>query len=352
MPRRNKKHYTHLESHSDMNSTYRQIDHSRPIAIYESDLRTIAGMSAENRELETGGDLFGYYDRGGNLVLSLVLGPGPQAIFEPAHFAQNADFTLKANMILANLYGMSMGGTWHCHHNMGLPQPSDGDDRTVMSLAGKNDLRRWVMIIITHEYTGETELTDVRLSETEEHAMSRLRVRINAFTYTDPENGKKVRVPIRVLPGDSPFRRGLLSSDDLELTSLCKWAPWFPMEKILYDKYEPQHTSTDVTAEFPTVIIEQIQQLPGKTQRDVTLSVQEEFITVSFSITKQHTVTVSYSTQPPHNISDVELVVNNLRLSVMNCFTETAHSLNRIHRVLRLSSIRLARERRKVKARK
>ena len=88
MPRPNGKHYTHLESPSDINSADRHIDHSRPISFCEFDLRTMASMSAENLKLETGGDLFGYYDRVGNFVLTLVLGPSPQAIFEPAHFAQ------------------------------------------------------------------------------------------------------------------------------------------------------------------------------------------------------------------------------------------------------------------------
>jgi len=315
-----------------------RIDRNINIDCYESILRTIAGISAERLNLETGGDLWGFYDRAGNPVVLMATGPGSKAVFEHSHFAQDADYTLEAGRLLHEKHGMVLVGTFHSHHKMGIAHPSGGDDRTVMSLANKNDIRNWVMIVVTHEYPGKTD----------EHTLRQLNVRINAYVYPDPEKNERVRIPIRVLAEDSPFRKAILSSNDPELASLCKWLPWFPTDKISYDKYEP-HVSTDVTAEFPGVIIEQIKKLPVKTQHTVALSMPDAFITVCFAVTKRSSATVFYSGQSPYNICDIEFTTNNLKISVTSCFADKYNSLDRIHYILRSSSIRLARKSRTAK---
>ena len=316
-----------------------RIDRNINIDCYESILRTIAGISAERLDLETGGDLWGYYDRAGNPVVLMATGPGSKAIFEHSHFAQDADYTLEAGRILYEKHGMIIVGTFHSHHKMGLSRPSGGDDRTVMSLADKNNIRNWVMIVATHEYPGKAS----------EHTLSRLSVRINAYLYPEPEKGESIRVPIRVLAGDSPIRKTLLSNNDPAFASLCKWAPWLPMERILFDKYEPQHISIDVTENFPTYIIDQVKSLPLKTQRTVTLSMPDAFIAVRFAVTKRNFVIVFYSERAPYNICDIEFAANNRQTSVIGGLADKCNRLDRIHYILRSSSIRLARKSRSAK---
>ena len=317
---------------------YQEIDNSLHADMCQSELRVIAGISAEKLNLETGGDLWGYYDRAGNPVVLMATGPGSKAVFERSHFAQDADYTLETSRMLYEKHGMVLVGTFHSHHKMGLPHPSGGDERTVMSLANKNNIRNWVMIVVTHEYPGKPG----------ERTLRRLNVRVNAYVYPSPEKGKGVSIPIRVLAGDSPFRKALLSSNDPELASLCKWAPWFPTDKITYDKYEP-HISTDVTTEFPDVIIEQIKKLPIKTQRTVTLSMPDTFIAVRFAVTKRNSAIVFYSKQSPYNIRDIEFTANNQQISVTSCFTDKCNRLDQIHHILRSSNIRLARKSRSAK---
>ena len=317
---------------------YQEMDNSLHADMCQSELRVIAGISAEQLDLETGGDLWGYYDRAGNPVVLMATGPGSKAVFEHSHFAQDADYTLEAGRILHEKHGMVLVGTFHSHHKLGIAHPSGGDDRTVMSLANKNDIRNWVMIVVTHEYPGKTD----------EHTLRQLNVRINAYVYPDPEKNERVRIPIHVLAEDSPFRKALLSSNDPELASLCKWAPWFPTDKITYDKYEP-HISTDVTTEFPDVIIEQIKKLPVKTQRTVTLSMPDAFIAVRFAVTKRNFVIVFYSERAPYNICDIEFAANNRQTSVIGGLADKCNRLDRIHYILRSSSIRLARKSRTAK---
>jgi len=317
---------------------YQEMDNSLHADMCQSELRVIAGISAERLNLETGGDLWGYYDRAGNPVVLMATGPGPKAVFEYSHFAQDADYTLEAGRILHEKHGMVLVGTFHSHHKMGLAHPSGGDDGTVMSLADKNNIRNWVMIVITHEYQGKPS----------EHTLRRLNVRINAYLYPKPEKGERVRTPIRVLAGDSPIRKTLLSSNDPELASLCKWSPWFPKERILLDKYEP-HISANVTAEFPDAIIEQIKKLPIKTQRTVTLSIPDTFIAVQFAVTKVNSAIVFYSKQSPYNICDIEFAANNRQISVIGGLADKCNRLDQIYHILRSSSIRLARKSRSAK---
>jgi len=314
------------------------VDRDKHIDCDEAVLKVAAGISAEKLNSETGGDLWGYYDRAGNPVVLMATGPGSKAVFEYSHFAQDPDYTLETGRILYEKHGLVLVGTFHSHHKMGLPRPSGGDDRTVISLADKNNIRNWVMIVATHEYPGKPS----------EYTLSRLNVRINAYLYPKPEKGERIRVPIRVLAGDSPIRKTLLSNKDPKIASLCKWAPWFPMDKIIYDRYEP-HTSTDITTEFPDAIIEQIKKLPIKTQRTVTLSMPDTFIAVRFAVTKVNSAIVFYSKQSPYNICDIEFTANNRQTSVLGGFADKCSRLDQIHHILRSSSIRLARKSRSAK---
>ena len=65
------------------------VDRDKQINCDEAVLRATAGISAERLNLETGCDLWGYYDRTGNPVILMATGPGPKAVFEHSHFAHS-----------------------------------------------------------------------------------------------------------------------------------------------------------------------------------------------------------------------------------------------------------------------
>ncbi len=99
--------------------------------IYEGELDRIAGWVEEYPNLETGGDLFGFWTHSGAPVVQYVLGPGRGSRHNDTSFFQDRDHLIKAGEILRSKYGLQHIGEWHSHHQMGLAQPSGGDSNTV-----------------------------------------------------------------------------------------------------------------------------------------------------------------------------------------------------------------------------
>ena len=91
----------------------------------------------EKAPKETGGILFGYWiDRFGEVVVSEIIGPGPDAEHERSHFRPDADYQESELARLYEEYGRlhTYLGDWHTHP-IGGAYLSRKDRRTLRNIA-------------------------------------------------------------------------------------------------------------------------------------------------------------------------------------------------------------------------
>jgi hypothetical protein len=127
-------------------SSYRQGNQFKTL-IYQEELDHIAGWVEEYPDLETGGDLFGFWTHSGFPVIQFVLGPGKTSRHNPASFYQDREHLIKAGEILISKHGLQHIGEWHSHHQMGLAQPSGGDEQTVFNALRQYNFPKFLLCI-------------------------------------------------------------------------------------------------------------------------------------------------------------------------------------------------------------
>lgn len=163
-------------------------DISSAMPIFESEYQTILDEVARHPRDETGGDLYGSLTHGGSPVIWVATGPGPRAQHSTVEFAQDPVFITERQRQLWDEYGLQYVGSWHSHHQLGLPHPSGGDVRSVQQYARR------------HSRTVSTEILATIESG---------RIVLRAFLYRDAANAVGagyVEVPFRLLPRASPVR--------------------------------------------------------------------------------------------------------------------------------------------------
>lgn len=105
-----------------------------------------SAMAAEADEVfpkETGGILVGYWDSFcKDVVVTNVIGPGPQAVHENSRFVPDADYQNKELACLYRESGrlLSYLGDWHSHPNAG-PHLSRIDRRALRTIANAPQAR-------------------------------------------------------------------------------------------------------------------------------------------------------------------------------------------------------------------
>ena len=163
--------------------------------IYEGELNQLAGWVEEYPNLETGGDLFGFWTHSGNPVVQFVLGPGKDSRHYPRSFYQDRDLLIKTGKLLRDNHGLQHIGEWHSHHQMGLAEPSSGDQRTVFNALRTYNFPRFLLCI-----------TNLR-SEAKTHCLNKYDVNIGCFLFTDTDQYQRYQVGSWVvLPDQSPIR--------------------------------------------------------------------------------------------------------------------------------------------------
>lgn len=221
------------------------------ISIYESEMRVVAGLATMRGNTETGGSLYGLWTQGGRPVILLVTGPGPAAGHQSRGFQQELLFFQHTTRLIQES-GLQWLGDHHSHHVLGLGRPSAGDVAQVRSLAGRNHLRRWCTVIATIE-SAEASRSGWHWSRLEAHRdpLPSQEVKVNAFLYTDPEQGEHAFVKIRVLRGISPFRVQALTRGELDAVGIGEHGSCFPMDRIIYEESEAGRSPHDQTSADP-----------------------------------------------------------------------------------------------------
>lgn len=165
--------------------------------IHQQELDHIAGWVQEYPNLETGGDLFGFWSHSGFPVIQLVIGPGKNSRHNPTSFFQDKNHLIKTGEILREKYGLQHIGEWHSHHQIGLAEPSTGDERTVFNALRTYNFPRFLLCI--------SNLSP----KLERYSNNKFQVTVGCFLFTLSssyyQSGSWV-----VLPNKSPIRKDLL----------------------------------------------------------------------------------------------------------------------------------------------
>lgn len=124
---------------------YREPSHKA--IIYRSELDYISRCILDYPDIETGGQLFGFWTSTGTPVVTYVIGPGPRARHNHTSFIQDQDYLQTIGRELHRRYRLQHVGEWHSHHQLGLAHPSGGDVNTMQYGVGKPGFPRLLLCI-------------------------------------------------------------------------------------------------------------------------------------------------------------------------------------------------------------
>lgn len=155
------------------------------VSIYRGEFERILKEIAAKSDIETGGELFGFYRDDGSPVICYVIGPGPNANHQLAFFNQDLEYLKEAGNILCGRHGLEHIGEWHSHHRLGLAYPSAHDAKTVADGVRSSGRRRFILCV--GNIAGN-------------------RASLGGFAFTRDSGTTHNRVAWQVIDGASPYR--------------------------------------------------------------------------------------------------------------------------------------------------
>ena len=170
---------------------------SKTAIIYRSELDYISRCILDRTNIETGGQLFGFWTGNGVPVVLFAIGPGPKANHQVAFFNQDIDYLLSVGEVLVRKYGLQHIGEWHSHHQLGLARPSGHDAATMVNNITRGNLGKFLLAIGNCTSTVST---------------------LNAFAFTQSCGYDYEHAAWEIKEVDSPYRAMIAS--DAKLQSL------------------------------------------------------------------------------------------------------------------------------------
>ena len=153
--------------------------------IYQSELDYISRCILDRPQIETGGQLFGFYTMKGTPVVCYALGRGPNANHQITFFNQDIPYLQYNGTILAKEFALQHIGEWHSHHCLGLDHPSSHDSHTMISAINAHHLGKMLLCIGVCDAEGAT---------------------LNGFLYSDGTNNYP-QVNWVIKAQESPYRK-------------------------------------------------------------------------------------------------------------------------------------------------
>ena len=188
--KRKDRRYSHNEvCHSRRISEDPNIPSSRAI-IYQSELDFISRCILDYPDIETGGELFGFWTQMGTPVVLYAVGPGPNAKHHLTSFIQDCEYVDNVEVDLCNITGLQHIGQWHSHHKLSLAHPSGGDVASMMKGVGLHGFPRMLLCIGNCTAFSTT---------------------INAFNFHENTPNEYVHAFWDVVDIDSPYRSAIES---------------------------------------------------------------------------------------------------------------------------------------------
>lgn len=181
--------------------------------IYKSELHYISRCILDYKDIETGGQLFGYWTAGGSPVVVYAIGPGEKANHQVAFFNQDIDYLTSIGNVLVHHYGLHHIGEWHSHHKLGLARPSGHDASTMADTIRQKNLNKFLLCI--------GNCTDKESS-------------FNPFNFTQDCGYNYTESEWYIYDIESPYRK-LIDEDmkDYIINPVCK-TPCFSTNNIHY----------------------------------------------------------------------------------------------------------------------
>ena len=138
------------------------------VFIRVNDIKRIFSWVMKHPNLETGGDLFGLWEKFLNsleniLNIQYVIGPGQLCRRTTSSFHQDVRYASQMENYFHRNHGMEHVALWHSHQS-GLDRPSADDKKMVWETMPSHDINRFVLIIASIADSGkESENTAVSL---------------------------------------------------------------------------------------------------------------------------------------------------------------------------------------------
>lgn len=117
--------------------------------VYENDYNKIQKLVQHYPNIETGGDLFGLWKDERTVIIQQFIGPGKQCKRTKTSFHQDVEYLQQVGSLITSKEGLCNVGEWHSHHQIGMPEPSAADLRTVFGNMPHLGLERFVLFIAT-----------------------------------------------------------------------------------------------------------------------------------------------------------------------------------------------------------
>lgn len=165
---------------------------ARQAIIYQSELDYMSRCILDYPDIETGGQLFGFWTATGVPVVLYSIGPGRNARHNPTSFVQDQDYLQLVGNKLYKRFRLLHVGEWHSHHQLGLAHPSRGDVDTMRYGVGKPGFPRMLLCI------GNCTRTETT---------------VNPFNFHENCPGEYLQASWDIVGMESPFRR--LVDEDL-----------------------------------------------------------------------------------------------------------------------------------------
>lgn len=180
-----------------------------PLAmIYRSELDYVSRCILDYPDIETGGQLFGFWTSTGIPVVLYAIGPGRNANHQETFFNQDLDYLVMVGNFLLEKYGLQHIGEWHSHHQLGLARPSGHDDSTMVNNICRSHLRRFLLCIGNCQVKRGVALGNGGSGYAE------LRTTFNAFNFHEDHGYDYEMARWSIKECESPFRQ--LVDQDLQ----------------------------------------------------------------------------------------------------------------------------------------
>lgn len=153
--------------------------------IYQSELDFMSRCILDYPDIETGGELFGFWTPEGVPVVLYAVGPGPKAKHYPTSFLQDPDYVDRYEVEMCLAIRLQHIGQWHSHHQLDLARPSGGDVASMLRGVGKPGFPR-MLLCIGNCTPAETT--------------------VNAFNFHEVNAERYVHAAWDVVEMESPFR--------------------------------------------------------------------------------------------------------------------------------------------------
>lgn len=182
-PRSNKECY---RSSRAQGLDFNQSKPSSVSIIYRSEFDYISRCILDYPNIETGGQLFGYWTSTGTPIVMYAIGPGHSAQHNSTSFIQDWNYLQRIGNELYSRYRLQHIGEWHSHHQLGLAHPSRGDVNTMSYGVGKPGFPRLLLCIGNCTRTTST---------------------LNAFNFYEGSTTEYIHALWDIIDDESPFRQ-------------------------------------------------------------------------------------------------------------------------------------------------